>query len=176
MNLQEEQLLIKRAQAGDRQALGVLWDTLTPKLFGYLINVTRDRALAEDLLQSTWLRAINGLASFKLRDVGFGAWLFAIARNECRQYWRKQKREVSFDPAEHDQPDTGQENFETKIAVKQALDLLSEEDRELVRLRYIVDLSIRDIALILKLNSVTVRVRIYRAIARLRDAIVSNKS
>ena len=53
------------------------------------------------------------------------------------------------------------------------LGLLSEEDRELIRLRYIADLPVRDIALILKLNFVTVRVRIHRAIARLRAAIAA---
>ena len=51
MDQQQELTLVKRAQSGDKEALGMLWDALTPKLFGYLVNVTRNKTLAEDLLQ-----------------------------------------------------------------------------------------------------------------------------
>lgn len=176
MSPNEEKGIIQKAKNGDRQALGLIWDELTPKLFGYLISTLRDRTIAEDILQITWLKAIDNLSKFEPRGVGFGAWLFAIAKNECRQHWRNQKHEISFDPVEHDRPDINQSNTETTILVNQSLASLSEEDRELVRLRYIADLSFRDIAAILKTNPITVRVRIHRAIARLRDAIVFQKS
>ena len=127
-------------------------------------------------MQTTWLRAIEALNSFEPQGVSFSAWLFAIARNECRQYWRKQNREVPFDPIEHEQISNDQKDLEIKILTEQALNLLSEEDRELIRLRYIADLPIRDIALLLKLNFVTVRVRIHRALARLRAAVASHTS
>lgn len=175
MSPNEEKKLVQKAMNGDRQALGLIWDELTPKLFGYLIDTIRNRTLAEDILQTTWLKAIDNLSKFEPRGVGFGAWLFAIAKNECRQYWRNQKHETSFNLVEHDQPDISQDNPETAIFINQSLGLLSEEDRELIRLRYIADLSLHDIASILKLNPITVRVRIHRAIARLRDAIVFNK-
>ncbi|MBI2676743.1 MAG: RNA polymerase sigma factor [Candidatus Yanofskybacteria bacterium] len=173
MEQNEEKMLVKRARSGDRQALSLLWDALTPKLFGYLVNTTKNKPLAEDLLQTTWLKAIDNLSKFKQQDAGFSAWLFAIARNEYRQHWRKRKNEVSFEPAEHDQPDSSQGSPEAKIFVEQALAYLSDDDRELIRLRYIVDLPIKDIALILKLNFVTVRVRIHRALAKMRAAITS---
>lgn len=173
MDQNEEKMLIKRAQSGDRQALGLLWDALTPKLFGYLINTTKDKPLAEDLLQTTWLKAIDNLSKFKQQGFGFGAWLFAIARNEHRQYWRKRKNETPLVQEEHDQPDNNRESPEAKIFIEQALAYLSKDDRELIRLRYIADLPVKEIALILKLNFVTVRVRIYRALARMRAAIVS---
>lgn len=167
-------MLVQKAQGGDRQALGLLWDTLTPKLFGYLVNTLRDHSLAEDILQTTWLRAIEALISFKPRGIGFSAWLFAIARNECRQYWRKQNREIPFDPIRHEQTSNDQKELENKISADQILNLLSEEDRELIRLRYLADLPVNEIALILKLNFVTVRVRIHRALARLRTAAATH--
>src|SRR5436190_1604661 len=102
MNSQAEQELVKRAQGGDREALGVLWDELTPKLFGYLVNTTKSKVLAEDLLQAVWLHAIEGLPKFEFRGIAVSAWLFAIARNECRQHWRKANREVEFDNVKHD--------------------------------------------------------------------------
>jgi len=171
MNLQQEQELVLKAQAGDREALGALWDAFTPKLFGYLINTTRDKTLAEDLLQSTWLKAISALPQFKSRGVSLSAWLFAIARNECRQYWRKSSREETFNPAQHDR-EVGNNQQDDNLLVGQILSKLSFDDREIIRLRYIADLSVNDIAKVLNINFVAVRVRLHRAIARARQALI----
>ncbi len=174
MNNHGERLLVQKAQSGDRQALGLLWDALTPKLFGYLINVTRDPSLAEDILQTTWFRAIDALPSFKPRGAGFSAWLFAIARNEYRQHWRKANREVPFDLSLHDKAE-GDDATENAILVEQVLVQLSEDDREILRLRYIADLPVNDIARILNLSFVAVRVRIHRALAQARNALISQQ-
>jgi len=55
MTSNEEESLLRQAQGGDRQALGRLWDELTPKLFGYLVNILRSKTLAEDVLQKLGL-------------------------------------------------------------------------------------------------------------------------
>ena len=72
------------------------WDEITPKLYGYLINVLRDKPLAEDILQTTWMKAIKAMPSFQSDKGGLSAWLFAIAKNECKQHWRKSNHEVAF--------------------------------------------------------------------------------
>lgn len=166
----QQQLLIKKAQDGGREALSQLWDKITPKLFGYLINTLKNRQLAEDLLQTTWLKAIAALPKFQDRGNGMEAWLFAIARNECRQHWRKGEREVPLDNSAYDVPDTRKEGTEQQILVEQLLNKLPEDDRELLRLRYIADLPITDIARILNINFVAVRVRLHRALKRARAA------
>jgi len=170
MTSNEEQLLLKNAQGGDRAALGMLWDGLTPKLFGYLVNVLRDRNLAEDMLQNTWLRAIEALPKFQQRGVSVSAWLFAIARNECRQYWRKSHGEVPFDPAMHDRGTT--DHAQDRLDIESVLASLSEDDRELIRLRYIADLPVSDIARIMNINFIAARVRLHRALARARAKII----
>src|SRR3989344_2116751 len=116
----QEKTLVLRAQRGDRDALGELWDILTPKLFGYLVNVTHSQTLAEDILQKTWLRAIKALSRFQQRNISISAWLFAIARNECRQYWRTAWRETQLDPLKHDVISHNQSGLENKIMVEQA--------------------------------------------------------
>lgn len=152
--------------------LSRLWDELTPKLYGYLVNTVRDRTLAEDLLQNTWLRAIQASQGFQQRGVPVSAWLFAIARNECRQHWRKAGREVAFDPALHDRAADDREKPESHVMVEKILSMLSEDDRELIRLRYIADLTVNDIAKVLNLNLVAVRVRLHRALQRARAQIL----
>ena len=176
MNPQQEQILVNKAQNGDKEALGRLWDELTPKLFGYLVNVTRNKPLAEDLLQSVWLKAIEALPRFVHRGAGISAWLFAIARNECKQHWRKTKYEQPLDDTvrEESRDDSGE--VQDRILVEQILALLSEDDRELLRLRYIADLPINDIGKILNINFVAVRVRLHRALARARAALETPKN
>ncbi len=173
MNLQTQQELVKKAQAGDAQALAALWDEFTPKLFGYLINTTKDRELSEDLLQQTWLKAINALSKFESRGVTISAWLFTIAHNECRQHWRKAKWEVPFAPAEHDRAAADEMTSQNILDVEKILNLLSEDDREILRLKYIADMPANEIAKVLNINFVTVRVRIHRAIAKARAILTS---
>ena len=171
MNIEQELTLVKQAQNGSRQALGELWDAITPKLFGYLINTLRDKTLAEDILQATWLKATLALPKFEPRGIKFSAWLFAIARNECKLHWRKGFNEVSLDDNLHDTPTPQTNTTENSILVDQVLKKLSPEDRELIQLRYISDLPLNDIAKILNINFVAVRVRLHRALTKARATI-----
>lgn len=173
MSIPDEQSLVARAKRGDREALGALWNALTPRIFGYLINTMRDRTLAEDILQATWLKAITALPRFEKRGIGISAWLFVIARNECREHWRRSGRITSLDPTKHDSADGDGETIKEKILAEQILASLPESDREILRLRYIADLSLNELAQVLELNFVTVRVRIHRALARARTTLTS---
>ena len=91
----------------DKDQIAELWDEITPKLYGYLINTLKDSALADDVLQASWQKAIEALPGFRPSARGlslsFSSWLFSIARNEMRMHWRKNGREVPFDPLLHDQ-------------------------------------------------------------------------
>ncbi len=165
--------LVQRAKRGDREALGTLWDMLTPKLFGYLVNTMRDRTLAEDILQTTWVKAIDALPRFRNRGAGINAWLFAIAKNECRGHWRRSGRETPLDPLLHDTAEGNQKELEERVLTEQILSSLSDDDQEILRLRYIADLPMNDIAQVLRLNFVAVRVRIHRALARARAKLIS---
>ncbi|MEK7088931.1 MAG: RNA polymerase sigma factor [Patescibacteria group bacterium] len=149
----------------NKDNINVLWDDITPKLYGYLIYILHDKNLAEDILQTTWLKAIQALPNFKERvGASFSSWLFSIARNECKQHWRKAGREISFDSAVHDKEEVDSKQ-EDKIFIDQIMTQFSESDRELIRLYYIADLPLNDIAKLLKINPVTIRVRMHRALA-----------
>jgi RNA polymerase sigma-70 factor (ECF subfamily) len=148
----------------NKDHINVLWDKITPKLYGYLIHTLHDKELADDILQTTWLRAIQSIQNFGNNgETNFSAWLFAIARNECKQHWRKSGREIPFDPLIHDREEVSPKQ-EDEILIEQILAELSGDDRELIRLRYIAGLPLKNIAKILKINPVTARVRMYRAL------------
>lgn len=171
MFIEEELTLASRAQAGERDALSALWDGITPKLYGYLVNTLREPNLAEDILQETWLKAISNLPKFRARGVRFSAWLFAIARNECRQHWRRAGREIVEEIKEENHPsalDFLEKDLTEKIFVEGLLKFLPPEDQEMLRLRYVADLSFKEIAAVLAISPITARVRAHRALARAR--------
>lgn len=148
----------------DKDDIAALWDAITPKLYGYLLNTLRDKSLAEDMLQSAWLKAIEKLSSFHGTEAEFSSWLFAIARNECKQHWRKSGREIPFNSELHDKEFVDAKD-EDRIFLDQVVERLAPPDRELLRLRFIGGLPLNEIAKILKINQIAVRVRMHRAIA-----------
>lgn len=168
MLIPEEQSYVSRAQRGDKDALSALWDAITPKLYGYVMNVTRDAMVADDTLQETWLKAIANLPQWKSRGIRFDAWLFAIAKNELRQRWRANERHRTTPIAEGmpHEPVAPDAAMEEKLLVETAFGALSEDDREILRLRYIADLETKEIARVLRISAVAARVRIHRALAR----------
>ena len=170
MLLKEELALVVRAQNGDRSALGDLWDSITPKLHGYLVNTVRDQQLAEDLLQNTWLKAIGAISQFKAKGVRFSAWLFAIARNECRQHWRRPgKPELPLQENDENEVQVlDKKDFTQTIFLDHLLDQLPHDDQDILRLRYISDFSFKEIARILHIPPITAHVRVHRALGRAR--------
>lgn len=166
MLLEEELTLVKRAQDGDQTAVGLLWDDITPKLYGYLVNTMKNQQVAEDVLQDTWLKAIKAIDTFRPRGVRFSAWLFAIARNECRQHWRKSHREVSLEEKEDIPLIMSNDHLIDKVTLESALANLPTDDQEILCLRYISDLSFKEIAHVLETTTVSARVRTHRALRR----------
>lgn len=166
MTIPEELALVKRAQGGDRDAMGLLWDAITPKLYGYLVNVLKDKEQADDALQNTWLNAMTALPRFEARNVRFSAWLFAIAKNVCRQQWRAAGRETNLETIkaaaeQKHEPDA-------TLMIDMLLPKLSADDQEVLRLCYIADLNCKEIAAVLSISSLSARVRLHRARARAR--------
>lgn len=158
----------------NKDDINTLWDTITPKLYGYLVHLLRDRSLAEDILQTTWMKAIENLSKFEDKTgATFSSWLFAIARNECKQHWRKAGREIPFDSEIHDKVAIDSKE-EDKIFADQIISQLSQGDQEVIRLHYIADLPLGEIAKILKINPVAVRVRMHRAL-NIAKNLFSNK-
>lgn len=169
MEIREELRLVRRAKSGDREAVALLWDDITPKLYGYLVNQLRQKDLAEDICQQTWLKAIAKLDTFTDRGVRFSAWLFAIARNECRQHWRNGSKDIPIDETiEETHAYQGHDSTEDLLLIETAFAQVSVEEQEILRLRYLVELSFKEIASVLGISMIAARVRAHRALAHAR--------
>ncbi|MBX3229166.1 MAG: sigma-70 family RNA polymerase sigma factor, partial [Labilithrix sp.] len=143
------------------------------------VAMVRDRSAAEDLTQDVFGDAIRGLASYR-GDAAPRTWLLSIARNRCIDYLRARKRdpwggtldEGAPDPDEH--PDTtafGSEWLADRSLVLRALDALAEGDRALVVLRFKNGLDYDELAHAFGLREGTVRMRVSRALARMRQVL-----
>ena len=140
------------------------------KLLRYCYMKLRDRALAEDLTQETFIKFFE---SKDYHSIGKEmAYLYTIARNLCIDYFRKQKEELIEDlPAKiQEMPDSSDkvESIVDQLSIEQALDHLTDDEREAVVLRFSGELSVEDIAKSMDISRFAVRRRISSALEKLR--------
>ena len=140
------------------------------KLLKYCYMKMKDRNLAEDIVQETFLRFWQ---SKSYRDTGKEmAYLYTIARNLCMDEYRKPKTE---EPEQWEEiPDTvsvGPEERIEQIVLEEALDRLPEELREIVMLRYTNEMQVVDIAGILGISRFAVHRKIKEGLSRLREVL-----
>ena len=140
------------------------------KLLRYCYMKLRDRALAEDLTQETFIKFFE---SKDYHSIGKEmAYPYTIARNLCIDYFRKQKEELIEDlPAKiQEMPDSSDkvESIVDQLSIEQALDHLTDDEREAVVLRFSGELSVEDIAKSMDISRFAVRRRISSALEKLR--------
>lgn len=169
--------LIAMALAGDQAGFEGLVGRYQDRLFVALLGMVQCPGLAEDIAQDAFVKAFLNLHAFR-RDSHFYTWLFRIALNSRRRYFRTRNRTTSLDSvAEIDQdrianvdesPPAAAQLDETRTEIRSALARLSESQRKILMMREFEGFSYRAIAGILGICLGTVRSRISRARDELR--------
>ncbi len=142
----------------------------TPRVFNYVLHMTRHRHDAEDITQQTFIKAYTHLASF---DTGrsFIAWLLTIARRTALNHFRSVKSHDQVDDTTADSgtlPDRDAEKRDQLDTLwTQARSALSGREYEVLWLRYAEDLSLEETARILGLTQTHTKIIAYRARQRL---------
>lgn len=147
------------------------------KLLRYCYMKLRDKALAEDITQDTFIRFFE---SRDYRSMGKEmAYLYTTARNLCIDSFRKKKDELLGDmPAEmQDTPESKDrmQAIDDRLSIEQALDRLDEDEREAVVLRFSAELSIADIGKTMGISRFAVHRRISSALEKLRKELTENE-
>ena len=140
------------------------------KLLRYCYMKLRDRTLAEDITQETFIRFFE---SKDYHSIGKEmAYLYTITRNLCIDSFRKQKDELIEDlPAKIQEMPESRDKVESivdRVSIEQALDRLTADEREAVVLRFSGELSVEDIAKSMDISRFAVRRRILSALEKLR--------
>jgi RNA polymerase sigma-70 factor (ECF subfamily) len=164
--------LAQRDKAGF-QPLYARW--VTP-VYKYLLFQLGSPADAEDLTSQTFLKAFQALPTYR-PTARFAAWLFTIARNLLRDFYRRSRREVDIDAAgELSTSDfRGEcEQREEIAALRRLIRSLPEEERELIRLRYVARLSFAEIGDLLGKREDAVKKSLYRLHTRMQTMLEVN--
>lgn len=88
--IDEDQTLVAAAER-DTETAGILYDKYYAKVLGYIYRCTFDKDVTEDLTANVFLAVFRHLGRYRWRQISFRAWLYRIATNEVRMYWRRLK-------------------------------------------------------------------------------------
>lgn len=150
MPLEDERQLVELAQAGDGEAFSKLYEAYFDRVYRFIYFRVADELMAEDLASHVFLKAWENLHRYRPRGP-FLAWLYAIARNTVIDTYRTRKQIVSLDDAgplatqDDKLDDRLQLEYEIK-ALQQAMQQLTQEQQEVILLKFIDDYETRQIA------------------------------
>lgn len=171
--------VVERLRAGDAGAFGEVYAAYHARLFGFLLRLTRDDALARDLAQEAWLRLAANARRLAPQSEP-GAWLFTVARNLylSRRRWalldRKRLRELTGLGATRANARSPLEALcsdELQRALERELAALPLSEREAVLLVCVEGFAAYEAAAMLELSPEALRKRLSRARAKLRAAL-----
>lgn len=168
--------VIERVLEGDTEAFGLLVDRYQDGLAAYAKYMTGSRDEAEDIVQESFVRAFKALRKCKDPD-RFKGWLFRIVSNQCKTHLarRKRRKEEPLDSAarEPDSTATDQraEAEELRSKVHQALQRLSEDQREALILRYVHGMSVPEMTELLSTSVPALKMRLLRGRQNLRSIL-----
>ncbi|MCC7363948.1 MAG: RNA polymerase sigma factor [Dehalococcoidia bacterium] len=167
--------LAERAACGDRGAFEQIYLILVDDLYAYVRGQCRDDEVAEDLIANTFMKAWRSARRYRAETGHFRRWIFAIARNELRDHWRASRRllpMVELDLALA-APDAAQGDGAVRDLVTRALATLTEDQRQVVVLRYFNEQSHEEIAVLLGKREGAVRQLLLRALRRMRKVMAN---
>lgn len=171
--LAEEAIIIQRAKDFDSEAWAQIYRQHYPKIYAYLRHRLGDIDLAEDIAATVFLHAVEGIESFTYRGFSLSAWLFRIARNQVVDHLRRQAK-VTTEPLPEellDRAATVEEAVEEAVAREElslALKNITEDQRQVVLLKFYGGLSIAEVARIIRKPEGAVKALQHRALASLR--------
>ena len=165
--------LIRLAANLDREAFGELYRLYAPRIHRFVAYQVNDRVLAEDLTNQVFMRAMKAIGRYQHHSVPqFNAWLFRIARNVVVDHWRAKRDTVSLDEAlATERGETLDAHFESlsrREELQVAMQKLTEDQREVLVLRFGMGMSHREIAEQTGRNEEAIRALQFRAIRSLR--------
>ncbi|KPL00602.1 MAG: RNA polymerase subunit sigma-24 [candidate division Zixibacteria bacterium SM23_73_3] len=184
---EDDQLLIKKALAGNEDAYRLLLNRYRDAIYRMILKIVHNQEEAQDLVQETFMKAFGSLASYKCQ-YRFTTWLYKIAANNCIDFLRKRRLlSVSLDqplktkdgevrielPDWSYNPEMDLATRQKSLSINVAIDSLPQKYREVIVFRHKQDKSYEEIAQILGIPVGTVKARIFRARELLKKKLKS---
>jgi RNA polymerase sigma-70 factor (ECF subfamily) len=169
--------LIRRAQEGEPSVVGEIYERYQRGIYRYLYYRVGDLQTAEDLTSEVFLRMIEKLPNYSGRTLTFQAWLFQIARNLSIDHYRRMsiRKNVQLEdeyPEEGDQPLDMIMKELTSEKLYHALVKLPDNQRDVLVMRFIVGLPVREVAQTLHKSENSVKGLQRRALKSVRNILI----
>ena len=152
MPLPNERQLVLQAQAGNAEAFGQLYDAYMERIYRFVYFRVEDQQTAEDITSQVFLRAWNNLDRFRLGRTPYLAWLYTIAHNAVIDHYRTRKVTAALEDVRLSQPDYAEaveNNIDFAVemqTIKEALQTLTDDQQQVLTLKFIEGMSNDEIA------------------------------
>lgn len=167
--------LVKRTKNGDVNAFGELYILLVEPIYRYIYFRVDSKESAEDIVQDVFIKAYQKLHQFEKGS--FNAWLYSITKNKVVDYYRTHKQHSRLNPNTQNESSINQtqviEDLIDIDIIRSKLKLLPNMYREVIIMRYLQDLSIKETAQFLEMSESNVKVISHRAITKLKQLVNS---
>ena len=182
---EQEKVLIKRAQEGDKMAFQEIMKVHGQKMLGLAYKFTKNHQDAEDLYQETFLKIYKNLQTFRFESE-FSTWAYRVLANLAYNSFRKQKSNqiADLDDGDRDMwetiPGDKMDNADTEIyseslreQIYSAITQLSQKQKTVFIMKYYEGKKIKDIAGVLGTTEGTIKKYLFRAIQKMRQTLVN---
>ncbi|MGN0468631.1 MAG: RNA polymerase sigma factor [Acutalibacteraceae bacterium] len=160
--------LVIRAQNGDAEAFGELYGFYADDMYRFAYYYTCSQILAQDAVSDAALRAFESIKNLK-KPESFKSWLFKILFVCCTNAQKEKARSLLTVPlSQAENLSSDGHDYIENIELQKAMQLLSEEEKEIVVLTFACGLKSDEIAKLLNLKAVTVRSKLSRSVKKLR--------
>lgn len=177
MDRVEESRLIQRAQRGEAEAFGQLYRVHVQAIYRYLVHRVSDVQIAEDLTGDVFTRALKDLARYVDQGKPFVAWLYRIAHARVVDHYRRmdrrpQETNVEVEPLtiSHDMDEPMIRRQAARV-LRQAISELTDDQQQVVTLRFIEGYSINDVALVMQKKPNAIKALQHRALRTLASKL-----
>ncbi len=169
---EDEATVVAAARAGDAAAFARLYGQYVRPIYRYLYSRVGDDADAEDLTSRTFLAALEALPRYRHRG-RFAAWIFSIAYRKAMDHFRSRRAQSPLDDVfmTGEGPDPAGQMIQAQALndLARRIDGLSDDQQELLRLRYVADLSFAEIGDALGKSEDAAKKALYRLLATLQE-------
>ena len=176
MDQGREKALVDRART-DPDAYAQLYDFYLPRIYGFVQRRVQERSVAEDLTATAFQRALEALRGGRFRNEAFGGWLYRVAANAVVDHVRAARRVSAGTDAEAILGTDGSgDAFAAALdrdELRRALAALPDGHRAVLTLRFFDDLDAAEASAVLGCSRATFAVRLHRALAALRGAMLT---
>ena len=175
LNIISDKILVYKAKRGDKEAYGKLYLRYFDAIYRYIFfRVSQNHEEAEDITEIVFFKAWEKFATFDEQAAGFRAWIYTIARNQVIDYYKKEKKQTKLLENHIDDRENPEEKilreheFEIVLA---AVRKLPKDQAEVISLKFIEEMSNKEMSRILGKKENAIRALQFRALKKLQKIL-----